>query len=144
MSKIFLWVFFSVTFLFAELPPGWWTHYISFALKKDQIQHVQIIERTTGQIHKLAFRWTLYVNGGLVMHIAYDKRRFQPLLYLSYHRDIFRFDLFPKPKDAIYRPLETPYALLVFKAYDKEKRVVWFDLLVQTFDNSEIYYKQGQ
>jgi len=143
MSKILLWTFFSVTLLFAELSPEWWTHYISFALKKDQIQHVQIVERT-GQVHKLAFRWTLYQNGGLVIHVAYDKRRFQPLLYLSYHRDSFRFDLFPKPKDAIYKPFETPFALLVFKAYDKKKKEVWFDLLMQTYDNSEIYFKQGQ
>ncbi|WOE71161.1 hypothetical protein RZR97_06165 [Hydrogenimonas thermophila] len=112
-------------------------------MKKDQIQHVEIVERT-GQTHKLAFRWTLYINGGLVMHVSYDKHKFQPLLYLTYHRNTFRFDLFPKPKDALYKPLETPYALLVFKAYDEEKKEAWFDLLMQTFDNSEIYFKQGQ
>ena len=132
-----------MTSLFAELPPGWWTHYVSFALKKDQIQHVKIVERTGG-VHKLAIRWTLYVNGGLVMHVAYDKRRYQPLLYLSYHRNAFRFDLFPKPKDAIYKPLETPFALLVFKAFDEKKKEAWFDLLVQSHENSEIYFKQGQ
>ncbi|WP_143089716.1 hypothetical protein [Hydrogenimonas thermophila] len=112
-------------------------------MKKDQIQHVEIVERT-GQVHKLAFRWTLYINGGLVMYVSYDKHKFQPLLYLTYHRNAFRFDLFPKPKDALYKPLETPYALLVFKAYDEEKKEAWFDLLMQTFDNSEIYFKQGQ
>jgi len=143
MSKIFFWVLFSVTLLFAELSPEWWTHNVSFALKKDQIQHVEIVERT-GQVHKLAFRWTLYINGGLVMHVSYDKHKFQPLLYLTYHRNTFRFDLFPKPKDALYKPLETPAALLVFKAYDEEKKEAWFDLLMQTFDNSEIYFKQGQ
>jgi len=144
MSRVFLWIIFWATSLFAELPPGWWTHFESFALKKDQIQHIEIVERSSGQIHKLAFRWTLYINGGLVMHISYDNRRFQPVLYLIYHRDSFKFDLFPKPKDALYKPFETPYALLVFKAYDEKKKVVWFDLLMQTFDNSEIYFKQGQ
>ena len=143
MSKIFLWILFLVTSLFAELPPGWWTHYVSFALKKDQIQHVDIVERA-GKVHKLSFRWTLYVNGGLVMHVEYDDRRYQPLLYLSYHRNSFRFDLFPKQKDVLYKPFETPYLLLVFKAYDKEKGEVWFDLLLQTFNNSEIYFKEGQ
>jgi len=138
MSRVFLWFFFVTTSLFAELPPGWWTHYLSFVLKKDQIQNVKIIERTGG-IHRLSFRWTLYINGGLVMHMAYDKRRYQPLLYLSYQRNAFKFDLFPKPRDAIYRPIETPYALLVFKAFDEKKKEAWFDLLVQSYSNSEIY-----
>jgi hypothetical protein len=144
MSKIFVWVTLFVTLLYAELPPGWWTHSLSFVLKKDQVQHIEIIERNGGNIHKLAFRWTLYINGGLVMHISYDRRRFQPLLYLVYHRDSFKFDLFPKPKDALYKPLEDPYAVLVFKAFDEKKREAWFDLLMQTFNNSEIYFKQGQ
>jgi len=141
MSKFVLWVQLLATLLFAELSPDWWTSYASFVLKKDQIQHVKIVERVGG-VHKLAFRWTLYVNGGLVMHIAYDKRRYQSLLYLSYKRNAFRFDLFPKPKDAIYKPFETPYALLVFKAFDKKKKEAWFDLLVQSYENSEIYFNK--
>ncbi|BDY12104.1 hypothetical protein [Hydrogenimonas cancrithermarum] len=131
----------SPLLLFGGTKEGW-DHFETFVLKKDQIQKVAVYEEE--KEHTLAFRWTLYQNGGLVMHVAYDSRRFQPLLYAKYRLDSFRIDLFSKPNDASPKEGENPYALLVFKAYDAKRKEAYFDLLIKSYGKSEILYERGK
>ncbi|WP_456390487.1 hypothetical protein [Hydrogenimonas sp.] len=119
-----------------------WDHKATFVLKKDQLQHVEI--KAQGRDHHLAFRWTLYKNGGLVMHISYDRQNFQPLLYAKYRKNSFMIDLFSKPADGNVANYWTPYALLQFKAFDPKKREAWFDLLIKGYGKNEIYFEKGR
>ncbi|WP_300367703.1 hypothetical protein [Hydrogenimonas sp.] len=145
MSRILLALAAAVTLLFsagANDPNEGWSHYDTFALKKDQIQHIQI--NANEKTHWLAFRWTLYKNGGLVMHVVYDGHRFQPLLYSDYKRDTFRIDLFSRPDDASPMQFETPFALLIFKAFDEKKREAHIDMKIRSDEESEVLYQKGK
>ncbi|WP_457596512.1 hypothetical protein [Hydrogenimonas sp.] len=126
----------------ANDPNDAWSHYDTFVLRKDQTQHVRILAHE--REHLLAFRWTLFVNGGLVMHVKYDGHRFQPLLYRDFRRNAFRVDLFAKPDDASALRFETPYALLVFRKFDSRKRLATIELKIKSDEKSEVYYVKGK
>ena len=126
----------------ANDPNDQWSHYDTFALKKDQVQHIEI--HANEKTHRMAFRWTLYVSGGLVMHVDYDGRRYQPLLYADYKRDAFRIDLFSKPDDASPLQLETPFALLIFRAFDPKRKEAHLDLKIRSDEESEVFYEKGE
>ncbi len=119
-----------------------WDHYAAFSLEKDQLQKIEI--REGERIHNLSFRWTLYKNGGLVMHVNYDKRSYQPLLYAKYRLDSYRIELFPKADDASMERMQTPYALIVFKAFDGKRKRAAFDLMIKDYGQSEIFYTEGK
>ncbi len=114
----------------------------TFNLRKDQIQRIDI--HANGKDHRLAFRWTLFVGGQLVMHVVYDGRPFQPLLYRDYKRDTYRVDLFAKPKDATPLQYETPHALLMFTAFDVKKKEAWIDVKIYSDEGVRVKYKKGQ
>ncbi|WP_456381933.1 hypothetical protein [Hydrogenimonas sp.] len=135
----------TVSFLLgagANDPNADWNHYDTFVLKKDQMQHVEI--HANQKRHTLAFRWTLYVGGGLVMHVDYDGRHYQPLLYRDYRRDAFRIDLFSKPDDASPLRFETPFALLIFRAFDGKRKEAHIDLKIRSDETSEVFYEKGK
>ncbi|WP_456401929.1 hypothetical protein [Hydrogenimonas sp.] len=126
----------------ASAKEGGWDHRASFNLKKDRWQSVEI--REGERVHVLKFRWTLYKNGGLIMHVRYGKRRFQPLLSMQYRLDAFKIELFPKADDASRTQFETPYALIVFKAFDEEGGRAYLDLMIRDYGMSEIFYTEGK
>ena len=119
-----------------------WDYSDTFVLKKDQIQHIRIREKS--KIHRLAFSWTLHANGGLVMHVSYDGRKFQPLLYQRYRLESFRIDLFSKPDTISEKGATPPYLLLQFKAFDSKKKEAWLDLLLKGYGKNEISYVRGR
>ncbi|BBG65611.1 hypothetical protein NNO_0908 [Hydrogenimonas sp.] len=129
-------------FLLPLAAAGEWDHNAAFSLKKDRWQSVRIDEG--GRIHNLRFRWTLYKNGALVMHVEYDRRKFQPLLYRRYRLDAFRFELYAKADDSSRERFESPYALIVFRAFDEKKREASLDLLIKDYGMSEIFYTEGK
>jgi hypothetical protein len=126
----------------ANDPNAMWSHYDTFLLQKDQVQHVEI--HANHRTHRLAFRWTLHVNGQLVMHVTYDGHRYQPLLYADYRRDAFRIDLFARPNDASPLQYETPFALLIFKRFDMKKRLAEIEMKIKSDEASEVYYVKGK
>ncbi len=121
---------------------GEWDHFAAFSLEKDQLQNIEIHEGE--RIHRLSFRWTLYKNGALVVHVKYNDRSYQPLLYDRYRLDSFKIELFPKADDASEKRFETPYALLVFRAFDEKRRTAAFDLAIKDHGQSEIFYTEGK
>ncbi|NPA28646.1 MAG: hypothetical protein GXO33_00470 [Epsilonproteobacteria bacterium] len=119
-----------------------WDHEERFRLRKDQWQTVEI--GALGKRHVLAFRWTLYDRAGLVMHVLYDGRPFQPVLFLKRGRDAFRLKLFARPDSEMPLPLPSPYALLVFQSFNAKERRAVIDLKVKTGGRSEINYVKGK
>ncbi|WP_457592215.1 hypothetical protein [Hydrogenimonas sp.] len=142
MSRTFFAVFFVLLLTPLFGAGDGWDHYATFSLEKDQKQTIEIHEGK--RIHRLTFRWTLYKNGGLVMHVNYDKHSYQPLLYARYRLDSYKIDLFPKADDASRQNFETPYALIAFKAFDGKKRRAALDLMIKDYGMSEIFYAEGK
>ena len=63
-------------------------------LEKDQYQTVLVSEGAVLRV--LKFRWTLYAGGGLVMHLNFNDRQSQFILYKHYKKDTFRVRLLSK------------------------------------------------
>ena len=99
------------------------------SLKKDETK--KILVKYDNKKKLFTFRWTLYKNGGLVIHRYYDKIVAQNILYLRYQNQSFRFDL--KPKGADY--YNVPYILIQFKKFDFKKREALFELLLSDDKN---------
>ena len=123
-------------------PNDAWQFHDTFVLKKDQTQHLDI--HAAHKDHKLAFGWTLYAGGGLVMHVTYDGRAFEPMLYQDFRRNTFRIDLFAKPNDASAMQYETPHALLIFTAFDDARKEAWLDVKIKSDETVEVYYTKGK
>jgi len=91
-------------------------------LKKDEQKEILVkyddIERL------FTFRWTLYVNDGLVVFRSYDRHVAQNVLYLNHKNQSFRVVLKPSGRD-FYNP---PYILVKFKEFDSKKNRAIFEL----------------
>ncbi|WP_121021967.1 hypothetical protein [Helicobacter vulpis] len=88
-------------------------------LKKDQVYKGEL---QLGKFKKpLSLRWTLFKDGGLVVHLKCNNFPYQFILYPDFQRDTFRLDLF---KEAIQSHMSQsadptpPYFALTFKKFD--------------------------
>lgn len=92
-----------------------WSWERELALEKEQVYQAEI---AVGSVQKkLEFRWTLYKNQGLVMHIRYDKFNHQEVLYTDYQRNAFRVKLGRDKAQERY----TPYLIIYFKEFKNKK-----------------------
>ncbi|MCW8839313.1 MAG: hypothetical protein OQK11_11485 [Thiovulaceae bacterium] len=82
-------------------------------LKKDEQK--KILVKYDNFIKLFEFRWTLYKNGGLVIHRSYDKIISQNILYKRYKNNTFRLEL-KLPGAGKYYNL--PYILVKFEEFD--------------------------
>lgn len=87
----------------------------SLSLEKEQLYKARFV---VGEVAKdFQFRWTLYKNKGLVLHIRYDKFNHQELLYTDYQRDSFTLPL-GRAKEQYS---DDPKLLLYFKDFKEKK-----------------------
>jgi hypothetical protein len=91
-------------------------------LKKDEQKKILVKYANKEKIFQ--FRWTLYVNGGLVLLRSYDKFVAQNVLYLNHKNQSVRIVLRNNGQN-FYNP---PYFLLKFKAFDSKKNEAKFEL----------------
>ena len=94
------------------------------SLKKDETK--KFLVKYGSRERLFTFRWTLYVNGGLVVFRSYDKRVAQNILYLNHTNQSFRVELKTRGGDNYL----VPYLLVKFKKFDFEKNEAMFDLLL--------------
>ena len=117
--------FFLPSLLLASfLQAAEWSYTKEIRLSKDQIQTILVKEEATLRV--LEFRWTLFAGEGLVMHLNYNERASQFILYKHYKKDAFRVRLLPKVS-AFKR---VPYLYLVFKKFDHKTSKAHFDILL--------------
>lgn len=107
---------------------GEWRKIRSVALAKDAFE--QIIVKSGNDQKLLAFRWTLYKNGGLVVHRSYDGFVAQYVLYTRHKNSSFRLELSTRGLKAAPPPM----LLVTFKSFDYEKNEAQFDLLLNDDD----------
>lgn len=100
-------------------------HSKEIRLKKDEIRKIMV--QRVGASHLLTFRWTLYKNGGLVVHRSYDGFNAQNVLKLNHKNQSFRIEIDMRGSD----PRTFTYILVKFKAFNFESDEAVFDLLLR-------------
>ena len=94
------------------------------SLKKDQYQ--QIVVKEEADIRVLNFRWTLFAGDGLVMHLNYNGRPHQFILFKHYKKDTYKVRLLPK----ISAYKREPYMYITFKKFEHNTKKAYFDILI--------------
>ena len=120
--KIVLQVFFVLFFINSTIFANDFREAFDFSLKKDEQKKILVKYDNKKKI--FVFRWTLYVNEGLVTLYSYDGCVAQNVLYLNHKNQSFRLKLKSSGMD-YYNP---PYFLLKFKEFDSKKKKAKFEL----------------
>jgi len=129
-SRIFLALLVTGSAVFAND----FTYVKEISLKKDEQKKILVKYDDRERLFK--FRWTLYINGGLVIHRAYDKIVSQNILYLNGKNQSFKLELVTR--GAAY--YEVPYVLVKFKEFDAQKNEAKFQIFLHDKKN-EIKWK---
>ncbi len=134
MSKIFALLSLLYLSLFAAEEGGAisWNYKDEVELKKDQIARYEIV--IDSKLYTLDFRWTLYVNKGLVMLYKYgiDTTKAnafvnQNILYTDYKLNSFKIELKNRAPNAFLQP----YALILFKSFDDKSKKATFQVFIK-------------
>ncbi len=123
MSKFVLIILFCIN-IFASSPN--WASKEIIKLKKDEY-YQKIIEDGVRK-KRLYFRWTLYMNEGLVTHLNYDGFNHQFILYKHYGLNSFRLNLLPKN----HYERDPSFLFLIFKDIDIIAGVATLELYIKT------------
>lgn len=108
---------------------------IEVALKKDE-KKVYIV-KYDNKTKYFDFRWTLYKNGGLVIHRRYDHFVAQHMLYKRDKAQSFRVELLSRAEPYYDRP----YLLVQFRDFKSDEKKAIFDIYL--VDNQErIYFEE--
>jgi len=99
------------------------------SLKKDEQKKILVKYESNERV--FYFRWTLYVNEGLVVHSSYDKQVSQHVLYLNHTNQSFRVTL--KSKGA--GSYAGTYVLVKFKEFDIKENKAIFELFLSDPDS---------
>ena len=94
------------------------------SLKKDE--QTKILVKYDNYVRLFKFRWTLYVNEGLVLFRSYDSEVAQNVLYLNTKNQSFKLPLKAKGTDFY----EVPYILVKFTKFDYETNSANFELVL--------------
>ena len=129
--KLILRIFILILFVKSTIFAGDFREIFKFSLKKDQQK--KILVKYANKEKLFEFRWTLYINEGLVTLSRYDGVVTQNLLYLNHKNQFFHIRL-RDDGASFYNP---PHFLLKFKAFDLKKReakfeLYWYDPKMQT------------
>lgn len=103
------WLFLAIFSFAAE-----WKYQGELELAKDEVYKISLKQKE--QFKDLFFRWTLFKNEGLVVHLKYDGFVHQFVLYRDYQRSGFKIPLFSPESKA----MGEPYFWLVFKDYRRD------------------------
>ena len=127
MNKLFLVLFTCFSFVFAadgEDSAINWNYRNQVELKKDELARYTL--DIDDKIYNLDFRWTLFVNEGLVMLYKFNKFPYQNILYKDYKLKSFKIKLKNRAENAFYEP----YALIVFEDFDTKTKKAKFTVLL--------------
>jgi hypothetical protein len=115
---------FVLLLTFSYVNAGYYREVEIISLKKDEPKKLLVKYDAVEKLFK--FRWTLFTNGGLVIHRSYDKIVSQNILYLRDKNRSFRVELTPRGS----KLYNAPYVLVKFKEFDYETNKAVFELLL--------------
>jgi len=107
-----------------------------FSLQKDEPK--KILVKYEGEKKLLVFRWTLYVNGGLVVLRSYNSYVAQNILALNHKNQTFRVQIKPRAANAF----NVPYILVKFKEFDTKKDQAKFELYLYDTEATKIWLEE--
>ena len=116
--------FLFLTLLFGTVRANDFRDITEVSLQKDEQKKILVKYDSYERLFK--FRWTLYKNGGLVIHRSYDGVVSQNILYLRTKNQSFRLELKPRGADFY----NVPYVLVKFKEFDTQKKEAKFELFL--------------
>jgi hypothetical protein len=123
MNKVFtLWLLLAC-YTFA-IDVNYFARRWNIDLAKDEMQYLLIDDN--GVLKRLKFRWTLFVNEGLVILLNYNSFPTQYILYQKYNVDTIRVDLTSKEKRLARNK---PYLLIQFSEFNFNTKKANFDIL---------------
>ena len=93
-------------------------------LKKDQMKKILVVYSNKEKV--LKFRWTLFINNGLVIFRSYDRIVAQNILYQRYKNRSFRVELKTRGMDMY----NVPYVLIRFKEFKYDTNEAVLELLL--------------
>lgn len=99
------------------------------SLKKDEQK--KILVKYDNKTRLFTFRWTLFINDGLVILRSYDRTVAQNILYLNHKNQSFRVELKTRGADFY----NVPYILVKFTEFDFKKNIAKFELYLS--DNKD-------
>ncbi len=119
---------FKIVFLllltFSHVNAVYYREVITISLKKDEQKKILVKYDAVDKL--LKFRWTLFANGGLVIHRSYDKIVGQNILYIRDKNRSFKLELMPRGS----RLYNAPYVLVKFKEFNYETNEAVFEFLL--------------
>ena len=128
LRKYIFFLIFSLSCLFS-LPRDYWLHNEKISLKKDEF-YTAFIYRDKGSIKEykkiLYFRWTLFHNNTLIMHLNLEKFNHQFTLENALFRDSFKLSIFDS-----FSGIENPFLFIKFNSFDVKKKEVNFTFLIR-------------
>ncbi len=120
----YLQFFIFLLFFEVSLNANTYRDMIKISLKKDETKKVLVKYDIIQKLFQ--FRWTLFVNGGLVVLKSYDDIVSQNILYLNHKNQSFRTELLSRGANNH----KTPYILVKFLGFDYEKNQAKFELFL--------------
>lgn len=120
--RVILHVFLLIQLFFTAISANDLRDIEEISLKKDEQK--KIFVKYDNKTRLFQFRWTLYINEGLVVLRSYDKTVAQNVLYLNHKNQSFRVELKTRGADFY----NVPYILLKFKEFDSKKNIAKFEL----------------
>lgn len=122
--KLFLQIFIILVLSYGAILGDEYRDVTTISLKKDEQKKILV---KYGDITKLfKFNWTLYQNGGLVIHRSYDRIVSQNILYLREKNRTFRLELRPRGSS----DFNPAYMLVKFKEFKYETNEAVFELFL--------------
>jgi len=112
-----------------SMSDDYWIHKEEITLEKDEFHTVWVYrDKGTDKQYKkiLYFRWTLFHNHLLTMHLNLEKFNHQFNLKQDFHKRTFKLSLF---NDAISQ--EDPFFILSFKSFDLNSSKATFEFLIR-------------
>lgn len=128
MSKIIVWCLIAIIAFAEDL--SFWDYVDTYKLKKDEVAKVIVDkghEYTKESDGVFIFRWTLFINKGLVTLVNYEGFPTQHVLYRDRHRQAVKFQLLED--DAL--PVNRTYLMLIFSDFDEKKQIATLDVRVK-------------
>jgi hypothetical protein len=122
--KSILQIFVLFFFYFNNLEAVDFSQMKDITLKKDQMQKILVVYSNKEKV--LKFRWTLFINNGLVIFRSYDRIVAQNILYQRYKNRSFRVELKTRGMDMY----NVPYVLIRFKEFKYDTNEAVFELLL--------------
>lgn len=111
------------------MPKDYWSHNEKVSLRKDKFHTVWIYrDKGSKKEYKkiLYFRWTLFHNNILTMHLNLEKFNHQFTLKEENFRDAFKLNIFDS-----FSGTENPFLFIRFDSFDVKKKEANFTFLIR-------------